>query len=83
VLICVAAAPEGRMRDLAKRIGVTERAVQRIIAELADGGYLAVTRVGRRNRYAVRTGLPLRGGVVSHRTVAHLVEFGLGGRSDD
>lgn len=50
VLLCIAADPEARMRDVAVRVGVTERAVQRIVADLAEGGYLAVGRVGRRNR---------------------------------
>lgn len=79
VLIRIAAAPESRMRDLAEQVGITERAVQRIVAELEESGYLFVTRVGRQNRYVVYTDLPLRTEVVGHRTVAHLVELGLGG----
>jgi hypothetical protein len=80
VLICIAAEPEIRMRDVALRVGITERAVQRIVAELEAGGYLTITRTGRRNRYEVNTGLPLRHPVEGHRTVSHLVELGLGGR---
>jgi DNA-binding MarR family transcriptional regulator len=78
VLICIAVAPKSRMRDLAGRVGITERAVQRIVAELEDGGYLTVTRVGRQNRYVVNTALPLRHQMVAHRTVTHLLELGLG-----
>jgi hypothetical protein len=80
VLICIAGDPEIRMRDVAIRVGITERAVQRIVAELEGGGYLAVTREGRRNRYTVNAGLPLRHPVEGHRTVGHLVELGTGGR---
>ena len=44
VLICIAGDPEIRMRDVAGAIGITERAVQRIIAELEKGGYLTAQR---------------------------------------
>jgi DNA-binding IclR family transcriptional regulator len=80
VIICIAAEPEIRMRDVAVRIGITERAVQRIVAELEEGGYLTITREGRRNRYSVNAGLPLRHAVEGHRTVAHLIDLGLGGK---
>jgi hypothetical protein len=80
VLICIAGEPEIRMRDVAVRVGITERAVQRIVAELEAGGYLAITRMGRRNRYEVNADLPLRHPVESHRTVGHLIELGLGGK---
>ena len=80
VLIRIAAAPRSRMRDLAEQVGITERAVQRIVAELEDAGYLSVTRVGRQNQYVVHTDRPLRRDGVGHRTVAHLLELGLGGK---
>ena len=80
VLVCIAADPETRMRDVAARVGITERGVQRIVAELEAGGYLTVTRVGRRNRYEVNTDLPLRHPIESHRTVGHLIDLGLGGK---
>lgn len=81
VLLCIAADPEIRMRDVAMRVGITERAVQRIVAELEEGGYLTVTRNGRRNQYTVNTSLPLRHSLQSHRTLGHLVDLGLGGKS--
>lgn len=80
VLICIAAEPETRMRDVASRIGITERAVQRIVAELEEGGYIAITREGRRNKYAVDSTPPLRHTLESHRNVGHLIELGLGGK---
>ncbi|HEX3148512.1 MAG TPA: helix-turn-helix domain-containing protein [Gemmataceae bacterium] len=80
VLICIAGEPEIRMRDVALRIGITERAVQRIVAELEDGGYLTITREGRRNRYEVHSDLPMRHAIEGHRMVSHLIDFGLGGR---
>jgi DNA-binding MarR family transcriptional regulator len=53
VLLCLAEDPDIRLRDVAERVGITERASQRILAELVDAGYVETTRVGRRNRYAV------------------------------
>ncbi len=62
VLLCLRREPDARMRDVAVRIGITERAVQRIVAELAEAGYLVREKQGRRNRYQVRAG-PLLGEV--------------------
>ena len=56
VLIAVAADPEARVRDIAERVGITERAVQGILDDLERGGYLERERVGRRNRYRLRKG---------------------------
>lgn len=53
VLLCLAEDPDIRLRDVAARVGITERASQRILAELVDAGYVQTTRVGRRNRYSV------------------------------
>jgi predicted transcriptional regulator len=80
VLILIAGEPEVRMRDLAARVGITERAVHHIVADLEAGGYLKITRHGRRNKYAVNTGLPLRHSIDGHRKLADLVELGLGGK---
>jgi DNA-binding MarR family transcriptional regulator len=53
VLLCLAEDPDIRLRDVAERVGITERATQRILAELVESGYVTTTRVGRRNRYVV------------------------------
>lgn len=53
VLLCLAENPDIRLRDVAEHIGITERATQRILAELVDAGYVKTERVGRRNRYTV------------------------------
>ena len=53
VLLCLADTPDIRLRDVAERVGITERATQRILAELIEGGYVTTERVGRRNRYTV------------------------------
>jgi DNA-binding IclR family transcriptional regulator len=53
VLLCVAATPDIRLRDVAERVGITERSTQRILSELVAAGYVKATREGRRNRYTV------------------------------
>ena len=58
-LLCIAQDPDARMRDIAADVDITERAAQRIVADLVEAGYLDRERVGRRNRYTVRTGLPV------------------------
>ena len=58
-LLCIAEDPHTRMRDIAARVDITERAAQRIVADLVEAGYIDRTRVGRRNEYAVRLDLPV------------------------
>ena len=53
VLLCLAEEPDIRLRDVAERVGITERATQRIVAELVDSGYVKSVRTGRRNSYTV------------------------------
>jgi MarR-like DNA-binding transcriptional regulator SgrR of sgrS sRNA len=60
VLLCIAADPEIRLKDVAERVGITERSTQRIVADLIAEGYLMQSKVGRRNRYRIRLDLPLR-----------------------
>lgn len=74
VLISLAGDPTLRIRDLATRVGITERAIQRIIADLEEAGYLTHERDGRRNLYRVRANRPLRHPIEAHQTVAALVE---------
>ena len=78
VLLCIAEDCEARMRDMAERVGITERAVQRIIEDLTTAGYLNVEREGRRNRYEINRGLHLRHPVEAHCAVSGLIEFVLG-----
>ena len=60
VLRSLSLQPDLTLREVADRVGITERAVQRIVAELEEGGYLSRAREGRRNRYVVREGAPRR-----------------------
>ena len=78
VLLCIARDPEARMRDVAQLVGVTERAVQRIVAALEEAGYTARTRPGRRIRYEIQTNLPLRHPIEQHERVSSLIKLVLG-----
>jgi DNA-binding Lrp family transcriptional regulator len=60
VLLCISRDPEVRLRDVAATVGITERATQRIVSDLVEAGYVTRTRIGRRNRYAVNTDVPMR-----------------------
>ena len=53
VLLCLAADPDARLKDVAQKVGITERAVQLIVSDLEQAGYVAKVRVGRRNHYTV------------------------------
>ncbi len=75
VLICLARDPTSRLRDVAVSVGITERAVQRIVAELEEGGVITKTRDGRCNQYQVHRSLPLRHAVESGCTVGDLLEM--------
>lgn len=59
VLLCIAHDPGIRLREIGDTVGITERAAHRIVSELADAGYISRERVGRRNRYAIQSDLPL------------------------
>ena len=60
VLLCIAHDPGVRLRDLAARVGVTERTAYGIVTDLTEAGYVVKHKDGRRNRYQIQAHLPLR-----------------------
>lgn len=74
VLVAVSRDPELRQREIGALVGITEGAVQRILNELEDAGYLRRERIGRRNRYHVVAERPLRHPLEGHRTVGDLLD---------
>jgi predicted transcriptional regulator len=60
VLLCIRRDPNVRFRDIAQMVGITERAAQRIVADLIESGYIERERVGRRNRYRVNAEIAMR-----------------------
>ncbi len=75
VLICLAQNPEVVLREVADQVGITERAVQKIVADLSEAGVVTRERVGRQNRYAINKTAPLRHDLESHRTVADILRL--------
>ena len=73
VLLCIAEDPDVLLREVAQRVGITERATQRIVAELESEGYVSHERVGRRNRYQVHPDLPLRHPLEDHLEIGALL----------
>lgn len=74
VLICLARTPEQPLREVAVSVGITERAVQRIVAELEGAGYLERQRVGRQNCYVIHAEGQLRHPLEAHRTIGDLLD---------
>src|SRR5262249_42697429 len=60
VLLCIQRDPDVRFRDIAQMVGITERAAQRIVADLIESGYVESQRVGRRNHYRVNADVAMR-----------------------
>src|SRR5438132_1210257 len=79
VLLCLARDPGIRMRDVAERVGITERAAQRIVADLANEGYVSRRRVGRRNVYEVESGRAMRHRLARHREIGEFIALMLDG----
>ena len=75
--------PDLRVRDLAARIGITERAVIRILGELEAAGVLRKQREGRRNHYEIDGDTPLRHPLEQHVRLAQLLELLKGPPADD
>ena len=74
VLICLARNPDQPLRDVALSVGITERAVQRIVADLEEAGFLARERVGRQNHYRIYSKRKLRHDLESHRSIGDLLD---------
>jgi DNA-binding IclR family transcriptional regulator len=73
LLLCIAQEPGLSLREIGDRVGITERAAHRIVAELEESGYLSRERNGRRNRYTIRPHLPLPDSVARERQIGDLL----------
>lgn len=82
VLVCLAANPGSILRDVAAQVGITERAVQRIVADLEAGGVLHRERDGRRNRYQIEPDVHLRHPLEQHCRIGDLLGLVVGLRRD-
>jgi predicted ArsR family transcriptional regulator len=74
VLVCIAHDPGLRLRDIGERVGITERAAHRIVAELAAAGYITRHRNGRRNRYTINAHFSLPDPIAREQNIGELLK---------
>lgn len=75
VLLCIARDPDVRFRDVAQMVGITERAAQRIVADLIEAGYVDREKVGRRNRYHINTDVRMRHAAQANHEIGELLRL--------
>ncbi|RYG73951.1 ArsR family transcriptional regulator [bacterium] len=75
VLLCLSKEHHDTLREVAHCVGITERAVQRIVADLENAHIITRTRDGRRNTYKVNPDAALRHDLESHKTVGDLMKM--------
>lgn len=75
VLICLAENPHTRLRDVADRVGITERTTFRLVRELEEAGILERVKEGRRNHYVINTDAHLRHDIEKHCTIGELLDI--------
>ena len=75
VLICIAQDVDITLRDVAIKVGITERAAQRIVADLVEAEIIDRRRVGRRNHYLVNRGAAMRHVAQANQRVGPLLDL--------
>lgn len=74
VLVCIAQEPDIRLSEVARQVGIGERAVHRIVHELCDAGYLKVVKKGRTNNYVIDLDRPLRHPLEADHDVRSIIQ---------
>jgi DNA-binding IscR family transcriptional regulator len=74
VLVCLAEDSDSLVREIADRVGITERRVNGIISELEAAGIVRIRKVGRRNSYTINRRAKLRHPLEAHKTVDDLLK---------
>jgi DNA-binding MarR family transcriptional regulator len=72
-LVVIARDPDARMRDIAERIGTTERTAHRIVSDLCDARLLKRERHGARNRYEIHLEEPISHPLLQEHWVGELL----------
>jgi len=75
VLLSLNPDPNARLRDIAQSVGITERAAQRIVADLIESGYVESERNGRRNHYSINTDIAMRHPAQRGHEIGELLEL--------
>ena len=75
VLICIAEDVDITLREVANKVGITERAAQRIVADLVAEEIIERRRVGRRNHYLVNRGAAMRHAAQANLQIGPLLDL--------
>lgn len=75
VLVCLTHSPQPTTREIAIQVGITERAVQRIVTRLISAGVVTVKKEGRRNSYDIDLNQRLRHPLESHKTIGEFIQL--------
>jgi len=75
VLLCIARDGDVRLRDVAERVGITERAAQRIVADLVEDGFVERKRIGRRNHYSIDRRAKMRHPAQVNQEIGELLDL--------
>lgn len=75
VLVCLTKTPQPTTREIAVEVGITERAVQRVLSRLIAADVIQVKKMGRRNTYIINTEKRLRHSLESHRTIGEFIKM--------
>lgn len=81
VLVCLARDSDARLRDVAADVGITERAVQKIVRDLQHSGMISVSKQGRRNSYRIENKTKMRHSLEAHCGIGALMDL-VGTRPD-
>lgn len=75
ILLVLSREPTLRISDMSEKIGITQRAVQRILSELTEDGVLSIIKEGRRNRYTIDLNYHLRHPLESQHQIGKVLEI--------
>ncbi|MEM8531672.1 MAG: winged helix-turn-helix domain-containing protein [Chloroflexota bacterium] len=75
VLLCIAQNPRLTAKEIATTVGITERAVQRLLDDLDEGGYITRSREGRKNVYEIHPERPMRHPAQQGRAIRDLLDL--------
>ena len=75
VLLCIARDGDVRLRDVAERVGITERAAQRIVADLVEAGFVERKKIGRRNHYSIDRRAKMRHPAQVNQEIGELLDL--------
>ena len=75
VIVCLSLNSDMPLREVAMQVGITERAVQKIVKDLEESGVLKIGKTGRCNNYQINTDFPLRHSLEQHCTIGSLLNM--------